>query len=201
LKSFFLNRRTVCCVLFSGVLALGVLFLLALPELQSGWALARLEAKGDRCFRAGEADCAEEVWREILAADPDRASARNRLVILYLNESRFEEAEKLLQNGIARSPRITSFQYNLGLLYYMQQRHDEALACLDEVLERSPMHSEVHFLKGAIFQQMGREDEARAEFIRELNVDPVTPEAWAEVLDRDMELSKKLLARIQRQYE
>jgi Flp pilus assembly protein TadD len=63
------------------------------------------------------------------------------------------------------------------------------------------MHSEVHFLKGAIFQQMGREDEARAEFIRELNVDPVTPEAWAEVLDRDMELSKKLLARIQRQYE
>lgn len=188
-------------MLLGGALAMGFLILLALPEMRSDWELGRLEDQGDRCFRAGDADGAESAWVDVLTADPDRGSARNRLAVLYMNESRFEDAETLLRAGIAGAPRMISFQYNLGLLYYMQHRHDEALDCLDNVLARSPQHSEVHFLKGAIFQQMGREEEAKAEFIRELNVDPVTPEAWGEVLGRDMELSKKLLARIHRQYE
>jgi len=180
---------------------MGVLILLALPELRSRWELDRLESQGDRCFRAGDAVGAEVAWVNVLAADPGRAGTRNRLAVLYMNEGRFDDSEELLLEGVAGAPRVVSFQYNLGLLYYMQHRHDEALVCLDNVLAKSPLHSEVHFLKGAIFQQLGREEEARAEFIRELNVDPATPEAWGEVLDRDMELSRKLLARIQRQHE
>jgi Flp pilus assembly protein TadD len=193
------NRTKIQCGFLAAGLAAGGLLVLAWPAIRTVSALAAMEEGGDRRFRAGDMAGAETAWREVLAARPDRASARNKLSVVLIQCGRYEDAGNLLTEGIGRQPNVASYSYNLGLLRAMQGRYHEALPALDRVLELNPSHSEVHFLKGVMYQAMGRDEEAKMEFIRELNVDPATPEAWGEVLGRPMAISEKLLARLQRQ--
>ena len=182
-------------VLFASTALCGLLLLiLVFAGLAVAWRPAAEEARGDRLFRAGDAAQAELIWQALLDAQPDRASTRNKLVVLAMNAGAYSRAEALLQEGIRRSPRVASFHFNLGLLHFMQVRDEDALAALDRVLELNPLQSEAHFLKGALYRRMGREAEAQEEFVRELNVDPATPEAWAAVLDRPMALSDRWMA-------
>jgi len=169
-----------------GLAVLSVLLAVLLAQLIPEWrrmaALSRVETRGDRLFQDGQGAEAAACWRNVLARNPRSYTARNKLAIWHINEGRFEKAEKMLKEGLADRPRELSYLYNLGLLHFMQGRYQEALALLETVADINPMHGEVHFLKGTIYEKLGRKDLAAAEFIKELNVDPATPEAWRKVV-------------------
>ena len=148
--------------------------------------LRATETQGDEAFRAGGIEQARALWEQVLDTNPERPGPRNKLAVVHMNAGRFDEARALLETGTSLIPRNTSFHYNLGLLHAMRRDYDAALASLAEVERLVPQHGEVHFLKGVIYEKLGRDDLAEQEFIRELNVDPATPEAWARVARADL---------------
>ena len=163
-------------------LALGVLSVMLLPGMRQHAAQSRAERQGDMLFQDGAFERAGEIWRAILAERPEAVSVRNKLAVLFMNSGRFEEAAALLSTGIELMPKAYSFHYNMGLLSYMGGRHDDALVSLSEVERLCPGHGEVHYLKGMIYKEQGLTEEAEREFIKELNVDPATPQAWSQVV-------------------
>jgi len=143
---------------------------------------AALERAGDLHFQRGENAEAEAAWRAVLSQRPDSVSTRNKLAVLCMKEGRYDEAARLLDEGIRARPKAVSFRFNRALLCHMRGDLGGALAFLEQVERMSPGHGDVHFFKGVIYEKLGRADLAEREFIKQLNVDPATPAAWARVL-------------------
>ena len=169
-------------LLVAVALVLGAVSLRLLPEMRAHAAQCRAERKGDICFQGGAFNRAGEIWSGLLDENPGAVSVRNKLAVLCMNSTRFAEAAELLATGIRLQPETYSFHYNMGLLRYMEGRFDDALASLSEVERLCPGHGEVHYLKGMIYKQQGLTEEAEREFIKELNLDPATPQAWSQVI-------------------
>ena len=175
--------RWICRALL-GVSVCSVLALAAVrivPQFGRDVALAREERRGDRRFRSGELQEAERCWRQVLVARPDQKTVRNKLAVVCMQAARYAEARDILEAGLLRHARESSFHYNLALLAYMQNDFEAALSALDKVLAINPYHGEVHYIKGMILEAQGKHELAQEEFIRELNVDPATPEAWVKL--------------------
>lgn len=168
--------RALLWVSVCGVLALAAVRVA--PRLGGEFALGCEERRGDACFRNGEFQEAETCWHRILTARPGLKSVRNKLAVICMRGGRYDEAGVLLREGLAQAPKESSFHYNLALLAYMQDDFDGALRSLATVQTINPHHGEVHYMKGVIFEAQGRHELAQQEFVRELNVDPATPEAW-----------------------
>lgn len=162
------------------LLALSVLLGIAriLPQVRENARLARHEHAGDEHFRKGEGAAAEARWRAVLDARPRAPGTRNKLAIVCMQQERFDEARDLLREGLRLRPRETSFRYNLALLACMEQDFDTALTTLDAVEKTNPGHGRLHYLKGVILEAQGKHDLAQEEFVKELNSDPATPQAW-----------------------
>ncbi len=152
------------------------------PQAREAAALGRLERDGDLHFQKAENRKAERCWRAVLERNLESVSARNKLAVICMQEGRFEEASGLLAAGIRRAPQEVSYHFNAGLLCYMQTDYEGALDALSEVERLHSAHGEVHYLKGAIYEALGQSEQAQREFVKELNVDPATPEAWAKLM-------------------
>jgi len=164
------------------VAGLACLVIRGIPELRQCVGERKAERRGDILFQRGRAGEAEELWAGILKGNPGAATVRNKMAILRMNSGRFDEAAGLLAEGMEISPKAYAFHFNMGLLRHMQGRYDEALASLSEVERLCPGHGEVHYVKGLIYKEQGLADLAQEQFIKELNIDPATPAAWAQVV-------------------
>ena len=166
----------------AAIFVVAVLVALKAPEWRRRMELARIERRGDLAFQRGEHRSPETCWRFVLQERPDAASARNKLVVLYMKEGRFGEARSLLESGIRRNPATTSFHYNFALLLVAEGDLHGALRSLAQVQRMNPGHGEVHFLKGVIYEKLGSDELARKEFVQELNIDPAKLAAWARLV-------------------
>ena len=172
-------RRRVGLAAAGLTLAAAVALLMADPRLRRAVALSRTEREGDLLFQKGDLAGAEACWRPVLAARPLAESARNKLAVVCIQQDRFEEARALLDDGIRRQPSVTSYHFNLGLLRHMEGDPAGALQALARVEALNPGHGDLHYLKGLAYERLGESGKANAEFVKQLNVDPATPRAWA----------------------
>lgn len=190
-------RRRILLAAVSAAVLLGLLAVWKAPDWKRRMRLAAIERRGDLAFQNGDLELSERCWQQVLGTNPRSAGALNKLAVLRMNACQYTKAKRLLEEGVRRIPGEASFRYNLGLLCYMEGSLDEALAHLDEVERMNPGHGHVHFLKGMIWTRLGKAEAAKKEFIRQLNVDPATPAAWAQVTDVSPEprlpLNRKLL--------
>ena len=168
-------------LLVAVALVLGAVSLRLLPEMRAHAAQCRAERKGDICFQGGAFNRAGEIWSGLLDENPGAVSVRNKLAVLCMREGRFEDARAVLADGIRQDPETVSFRFNLALLAYMEGDCGGALAALSEVERLSPAQADVHHLKALVYERMGQGELARQEFVKELNIDPATPAAWARV--------------------
>ena len=170
------ERVTLAAV--AGLILLCLAGLAAFLVTSAGGAAGREERRGDRCFQRGDGPAAEACWRRLLDERPDAFSVRNKLAVLYMNGSRFSEAGAVLSDGIRRCPGEVTLRFNLALLRYMERDGDAALRELADVERLCPGQGTMHYLKAVIHEERGEAGLAHAEFVKQLNVDPVTPKAW-----------------------
>ena len=149
------------------------------PKAGRNLALAGLERRGDLCFQGQDARTALALWDLVLAEAPERASVRNKLAVLHLQQGDAGQAEKLLAAGLAAAPREESFHFNLALVHCAEGRYTAALDSLSTVERLNPGHGRVHYLRGVIYDRCGQHEAAQKEFVKELNNDPATVAAWA----------------------
>src|SRR4051794_30032585 len=77
---------------------------------------------------AGRLAAAEEVYRKILAVDPNYAPATHYLGVVAYQVGRFADAEPLLRRALALQPGAAEIHHNLGLCLQELAQLDQAEA-------------------------------------------------------------------------
>jgi Flp pilus assembly protein TadD len=112
---------------------------------------------------------ARHYFERVLALDADDHEAMNNLAVLNLEQSRWEEAERLLLRSATLAPWSFITQANLARLYVVRGRTDAAFEALGRAV----------YLDAAEARALMREDP----LLRSLHADP----RWARLLDDDNE--------------
>jgi predicted O-linked N-acetylglucosamine transferase (SPINDLY family) len=95
--------------------------------------------------RQGSYQTAEEIYLNILRADPQHIDAMHLLGVIRCQQGRLDEAEHLLGQVVQRNPESTAFQNSWGRLLLFRGRREEALEALRKSLELSPQNPEAFF--------------------------------------------------------
>jgi hypothetical protein len=123
----------------------------ALGEDQMALALAH--------HRAGELAEAERLYREMLAADPDRLAPLVNLASILRGHGLSDEAEGLLRRAIALAPETPGLNRNLGNLLYVAGRLEPALAAYRAELAARPEDEESQMGVARVLLCLGRFEE------------------------------------------
>ena len=131
--------------------------------------LTVLFTHGSVLERAKRHDAAEEKFRELIAADPDNASALNYLgyMLADLNQ-KLEEAHDMIQKALDLDPGNGAYLDSLGWLYYRQQKLDLAERYLLRSLESVKRDPIVHSHLADVYFQRGKVEQARKHWERSL---------------------------------
>src|ERR1700743_3943120 len=113
-------------------------------------AAKEMEAEGAALgarLRARDPERAAEIFRDVVAAEPDRLSALRPLARLLMRLSRFEEARRHWERISTLAPQDGEPRMALGRIHARAGRNLEALERLGEVLRINPAHPEAPRLR------------------------------------------------------
>lgn len=129
-----------------------------------------LLARADLALAGGDLAAAENDLQRVLAGDPERAAAYERLARVYTRAGRLAAAAGVLEGARQRLPqRRCALTANLAVVLYLQGDRRRALAELEAVQplirsELGPVCASVAFRLGQLYAELGRDDEARRAF-------------------------------------
>lgn len=129
-------------------------------------------AQGWRLHQTGNWSAAEEIYRQVLRADPTDANAWCYLGIACHDQQRWDEAVSAYRRALQLRPQFPIAFNNLGNTLRMQRRLDEAVACFDQALQLKPDYVNAHKNKGTAYVWEGRLNEAMACYDRALELAP-----------------------------
>ena len=110
--------------------------------------------------RAGRLIEAEEIYRQILAAEPDYPYALCLLGTIAQATGEYDQAVELISRAIAVKPDYTDAHSNLGIVLQTVERNEEALESFENALALNPNHAEAHSNKGVSLKSLGRPEDA-----------------------------------------
>ncbi len=137
-----------------------------------------LAARADSLFRAGERSAASQLFRTVVAADPDNSHAVYRLAEL---SGRPAEALALYQRYVALEPEDPWGYLAAGGLLVRLGRYSEALRWYREAARLAPVERDVVVGQARLFAAWGRTDEAISRYRSWLAGHPEDAEAWREL--------------------
>jgi len=127
--------------------------------------------------RAGRLREAEELYQQVLAAEPENAEALHSLGMLARQIGMPDVALELIRKALAANPGEPLYTGNLGNVYKDLGRLDEAETCYRQVLQAMPYSDVAHGNLGIVLQERGNLDEAVACYRRALELNPGYAEA------------------------
>lgn len=120
----------------------------------------RLEA-AKRRHRAGHAEEADAVYREILAQDPRHPGAQHMVGVVLLQRGRLQEAEQSFRLAIEQDENNADFHSNLGNALSAQGRVEEAYDCYRRAIEKDGGHVTALGNAASALISLGRPGEAK----------------------------------------
>ena len=99
---------------------------------------------GARCQQAGQLAQAEQIYRQVLDAEPGNAEAWHRLGTMALQDGRHQAAIDLIGQALFYDRSQAVFHANLGEAYRMSGNLDQALACTQNALALDPGMAAIH---------------------------------------------------------
>ena len=122
--------------------------------------------------QAGRLEMAEDIYRRILAVEPDHADAWHLLGLIAHQCKQHDAAARHLQRAIGLNPTKALFHYNLGSVRNAQANCVTAIAAYRRALELKPDYVEAFTNLGSVLQEQGDLDEATVCFRRALELQP-----------------------------
>jgi tetratricopeptide (TPR) repeat protein len=127
---------------------------------------------------AGRLSAAEQIYRQILAVEPNHADALHLLGVVAHQVGEHEIAVQCIQRAIALNAAEAPFHNNLGTALRALRRNAEAVACCRRAVELNPNYVDAHYNLGNGLKGQGKLDEAIACYRRALELRPDYAEAY-----------------------
>ncbi|HEY2413241.1 MAG TPA: tetratricopeptide repeat protein [Pirellulaceae bacterium] len=121
---------------------------------------------------AGQLQAAEQVYRQILAVDPNHVDALQLLGLIALAMGQLESAATYIGRAIELHATEPSFHNNLGNVFKAQGKLDRAIDCFRRAVELEPGYDVALYNLGTALQAQGKLDEAIVFYLRALEVNP-----------------------------
>ena len=131
----------------------------------------QLLQQGASHLQAGRTAEAEQLFNEILRADPAHGHANSMMGVLRLQQGRAADALTFFTAALTRQSDVGTL-INYGLALDQAGRHQEALDTFDRVLVQNPGIFAVHYNRGNALFGLARFDAAVAAFDQALVLDP-----------------------------
>ena len=117
-------------------------------------------ARAIQLHQASRLQAAEQIYRQILQAEPAHADAMHLLGLIAHQVGKHEIAVGAIERAIELKEHVPVFHSNLGEVYRALQRIPEAVACYRRALELKPDDAETHNNLGNALKEQGNQDEA-----------------------------------------
>src|SRR5882672_500317 len=91
-----------------------------------------------RLLQSGELTQAEQIYREVIAADPATPDAWNNLALICYQQDRLEEAVPAAERATLLRPQIAPYWFTRGNIAMALRRGDEARASFNRAIELAP---------------------------------------------------------------
>ena len=127
--------------------------------------------------QGGRLQAAEQIYRQILAVEPNHADAIHLLGVIAHQAGKHEVAVEYIDAGDRLERQCGSLPQQLGEAYRALHRISEAVACYRRALELNPDYAEAHNNLGIALKDQGQLDEAVACCRRALELKPDYAEA------------------------
>jgi predicted O-linked N-acetylglucosamine transferase (SPINDLY family) len=160
-------------------------------------------AIGLQHHRRGQLQLAEQIYRQIIAVEPNHADAIHLLGVVARQMGKYEVAVETIGRAIRLNGNVAAYHNNLGNALKDQGKLDEAAACYRRALELKSEYAEAHNNLAAVFKEQGKLDEAVAGYRRALKLKPDYAEAHNNLANalRDQEKPQEAVAGYRRALE
>jgi len=128
-------------------------------------------------YEAGRLARAEQIYRQILAQNPNTPDALHALGVIALRSGKPEIALQLIQRAVTLRPDAVDYQSTLAVALESLGRLHDAIACAHRVVAANPSHAIAWTNLGNWLRQIGQIDQAVAASRRAIELDPKIPEA------------------------
>jgi tetratricopeptide (TPR) repeat protein len=125
----------------------------------------------------GQLQEAEDLYDQVLAANPRHFDSVYRLGLIRLQQGQFAEAESLFRRATKLDKRSADAQHHLAVALTGLGRLEEAVPRYEKVLGLRPRYAEAYNNLGYALQQLGRHHEAIGHYKRALDINPSYAEA------------------------
>jgi protein O-GlcNAc transferase len=122
--------------------------------------------------QAGRLDEAENIYRQILAQNPNHADALNLLGMIESRKGRYSKAVELLNRAITINPAAAVNHNNLGNVFKRQNQLPEAIEEYRRAVQLQPDYAEAHNNLANALKDQNQLPEAIAEYRRAVELKP-----------------------------
>ncbi|MBF0589264.1 MAG: tetratricopeptide repeat protein [Magnetococcales bacterium] len=129
-------------------------------------------ALGLQHHQRGELPQAEQIYRQILTADPRHAETLHLLGVMAMQVGQLQEAERLIEQALSIQPRFSGALGNLGNVLREQGRLKEATGRFKRAIKLDPKASDLHLNLGETYRRMGQIREAISSYRRAATLNP-----------------------------
>ena len=112
--------------------------------------------------QAGRLQAAEQIYRQILAVEPNQPDAWHLLGVIAYQVGKHEIAADYIGRAIRFNGTNAAFHSNLGNAFKDQGKLDDAAACYRRALELEPHNADAYYNLGNVLREQGKPDEAIA---------------------------------------
>lgn len=133
--------------------------------------------------QAGDLAAAEQLYRELLAAQPDHAAARCNLGALLVRAGRLDEAAEQYRLALAASPDYADAHFNFGNLYRRTAQLAPAAEHYRACLAKNPSHAGARHNLGIVYVTTGNLAAAEECFRAVVRQEPANADAFARLGD------------------
>jgi Flp pilus assembly protein TadD len=130
-----------------------------------------------RHHQAGQLPQAENLYRQILAQQPEHVDAVHNLGMIAHQVGRHDVAVGLIRQAIAIKPGMAEAHYNLGIGLSATGRLKEAIAAYRQAIFLKPDYPEAYCNLGNVLKDKGQLDDAIAAFRQAIVLKPAAAEA------------------------
>ena len=117
-----------------------------------------------RLHETGAVTGAEQIYREVLAADPGAADAWNMLAVALCQQNRLEAAAEAAERATTLRPKIAPYWLTRGNIAAARQLEREAQASFRRAVETKPDFTEAHYWLGRSCEREGKLTDAVAAY-------------------------------------